>query len=535
MNKNILYIVVGVALVIILVVLLKNRDSVSSHGNKTKGALQYFSADIVGLPEAVEASIVELKNGDTYELKASYVKKVINGSVVRMLGYNGSIPGPTITVPQGAAVTINFTNDTDIETTVHSHGIRSENQYDGVPDVTQKPVKPGEMFAYKLKFPDAGVYWYHPHMREDYAQELGLHGNFIVTPTNAAYWSPVNREATLTLDDILLQDDKIAAFNTSHTDHALMGRFGNTTLVNGSANYAFEAKQGEVVRFYITNTANTRVFNFSITNAKMKLVGGDNGKYEYEQFTDSVLLAPSERVIVEVLFDTAGIFTLEHHTPDRTYTLGKVNVSSNPIFPSYVKEFQSLRTNADTIAGIEPFRSDFIRRPDKILKLTVDIDVMGNIMGSHGQDRMSNGEMMDKSMMDNGEKIEWEDNMAMMNKTATPDNVKWKIIDAATDKSGMDIDWKFQVGDKVKIRITNDARSLHPMQHPIHFHGQRFLVLATNGLPNNNLVWKDTVLVQKGDTVDILVDMSNAGTWMAHCHIAEHLEAGMMLPFTVVK
>jgi FtsP/CotA-like multicopper oxidase with cupredoxin domain len=66
------------------------------------------------------------------------------------------------------------------------------------------------------------------------------------------------------------------------------------------------------------------------------------------------------------------------------------------------------------------------------------------------------------------------------------------------------------------------------MQHPIHFHGQRFLVLSDNGIENNDLVWKDTTLVPAGHTVDILLDVTNPGDWMFHCHIAEHLSNGMM-------
>lgn len=95
-----------------------------------------------------------------------------------MLAYNGSIPGPLIKVPQGAEITLNFKNDTDVDSTIHSHGVRVENKFDGVPDVTQEEVKPGESFTYKLKFSDVGMFWYHPHIREDYAQELGLYGNF---------------------------------------------------------------------------------------------------------------------------------------------------------------------------------------------------------------------------------------------------------------------------------------------------------------------------------------------------------------------
>lgn len=137
-----------------------------------------FSTSTFGLPEAVPSKIIELKDGDTFDLTASFVKKNIKGNEVRMLAYNGSIPGPTIKVKQGATITINFKNKTDMENTIHSHGVRMDNAFDGVPEVTQKAVSVGGTFAYKLSFPDAGMYWYHPHMRDDYNIEMGLYGNF---------------------------------------------------------------------------------------------------------------------------------------------------------------------------------------------------------------------------------------------------------------------------------------------------------------------------------------------------------------------
>lgn len=131
--------------------------------------------------------------------------------------------------------------------------------------------------------------------------------------------------------------------------------------------------------------------------------------------------------------------------------------------------------------------------------------------------------------------IEWNDTMQMMNEMSNNDNTTWKLIDDQTKKENMDIHWSFTQGDMVKVHITNKKTSQHPMQHPIHFHGQRFLVLTHNGVQNTSFVWKDTVLLGAGDTVDILIDMSNPGTRMAHCHIAEHLMNGMMLYFDVMK
>jgi FtsP/CotA-like multicopper oxidase with cupredoxin domain len=130
--------------------------------------------------------------------------------------------------------------------------------------------------------------------------------------------------------------------------------------------------------------------------------------------------------------------------------------------------------------------------------------------------------------------IEWEDDMVEVNRRTTPANTRWKLVDRDTGAEGHLIDWAFRVGERVKIRIVNEMDSDHPMHHPFHVHGAgRFLILSRDGVIEPNLVWKDTVLVPTGQTVDILLEVTNPGVWMAHCHIAEHHEGGMMLSFRV--
>jgi FtsP/CotA-like multicopper oxidase with cupredoxin domain len=130
--------------------------------------------------------------------------------------------------------------------------------------------------------------------------------------------------------------------------------------------------------------------------------------------------------------------------------------------------------------------------------------------------------------------IEWEDDMVDVNKLTTPANMSWKLIDRESDAENQAINWRFQVGDRVKIRLLNEMAGDHPMHHPFHIHGAgRFLTLARDGAIEPNLVWTDTVLIPAGQTVDILLDVSNPGLWMAHCHIAEHHESGMMFSFEV--
>ena len=253
-----------------------------------------FTREAAGLPEVRATEVVRLSDGDRFELELAPVRKRIGDAEVRMLAYNGSIPGPTLRVPEGAEIEVNVVNHGDLEATVHWHGLRLENRYDGTHE-TQAPIPIGGSFTARVAFPDAGLYWFHPHIREDYGQEMGLYGNVLVDPADAGYWPPVHREVLLTLDDILIEDGQVAAFSRTETTHAAMGRFGNVLLIAGEPELELSAKSGEVVRFGMTNTANTRVFKVTLPGARMKLVGGDSGRVEREQFVEEVVLAPSER------------------------------------------------------------------------------------------------------------------------------------------------------------------------------------------------------------------------------------------------
>jgi len=135
---------------------------------------------------------------------------------------------------------------------------------------------------------------------------------------------------------------------------------------------------------------------------------------------------------------------------------------------------------------------------------------------------------------DHGDGLEWEDLMPEINRASDTTNMFWKLIDGESGAENHAIRWRFTVGDKVKIRLVNEMDSDHPMHHPFHVHGAgRFLVLARDGQTERNLVWKDTVLLRAGESVDILLYVTNPGLWMAHCHIAEHTESGMMFSFEV--
>src|SRR5437763_7719486 len=333
-----------------------------------------FPREIAGLPHSRQSEIVELSDGDAFDLRIAPVVKRIGDASVRMLAYNGSIPGPTLKVRQGSEVIVKVANAGDLEATVHWHGVRVENRYDGTHQ-TQAPITVGGSFTYRVQFPDPGVYWYHPHIREDYGQEMGLYGNILVVPADSDYWAPVDRELLLTLDDLLLEDGQIAPFSRSETNYVAMGRFGNVLLAAGEPNLSLNARFGEVVRFYLTNTANTRVFNVALRGAQMKLVANDSGRYEREEFINEVVLAPSERAIVDVFFDKPGRATLEHHHSERCYPLAAITVSDDWTVPSLATEFESARANADMAEERQRVAPYLAAAPDKVLAFVAEMDL----------------------------------------------------------------------------------------------------------------------------------------------------------------
>ena len=300
--------------------------------------------------------------------------KRLGEHTVRMLGYNGSTPGPTLKVPEGSEIVVNVANEGDLEATVHWHGLRLDNRYDGTHQ-TQEEIPIGGTFQARVRFPDPGLYWYHPHTREDYGKEMGLYGNVLVVPSDPGYWPAANRDLLLTLDDILLEDGKVAPFSPSETTHAAMGRFGNVLLVAGEPDLRLSTRLGEVVRLYLTNTANTRVFKVALPGARMKLVGGDSGRAEHEEFVEDLVIAPSERLVVDVLFERPGELTLEHRTPGKVYPLAAIDVAEERAEPSLQEEFEILRSNAEMAAERERIAPYIDAHPDKRLAFIAEMDM----------------------------------------------------------------------------------------------------------------------------------------------------------------
>jgi FtsP/CotA-like multicopper oxidase with cupredoxin domain len=480
------------------------------------------------LPVATESRQYRLSDGDTLTLTAGKVFRQLRGDSMVMYAYNGQIPGPRLELTQGSTVTIRFRNQTDLPGSIHWHGIRLDNSNDGVPGLTQPPVPPGGEFLYRVHAPDAGLFWYHPHHRSDVTQDLGLAGNIVVRgrTDGQADGRTGGRDAYLMLDDVLVGEAGLIPYGREAATHALMGRFGNALLVNGAEDWSLQARTGETIRLMLTNAASARTFNVSLDGAQLRVLGSDAGAFAAARPAESVVITPSERYTVQARFDRAGRYPLVNRVRgiDRvtgrffaeTDTLGFVTVRGRPPQRAAGKP----APKPDSLARL--IRSSRGRPADRVILLTL-------------RTRNLPFALVQALRLDTAfvQPVEWTSAMPMMDWLSSAREVSWILRDSASGAEGMALDWRVPRDKPLLVRLVNDRHVLHPMGHPIHLHGQRFLVLARNGVPNADPVWKDTVLVPAGGSVDLLVDTSNPGRWMLHCHISEHLESGMHTVLTV--
>jgi FtsP/CotA-like multicopper oxidase with cupredoxin domain len=328
------------------------------------------------------------------------------------------------------------------------------------------------------------------------------------------------------LDDLLVGKDGLLPYGQEGATHALMGRFGNTLVVNGSESWRVRIRPGQPLRMMMTNAASARTFNLSLEGARLRALGSDAGLFRSPPETENIVIAPSERYTVEAEFRHRGKYALTNRIRaiDRMTgrffteldTLGFVTVAG-PHFPSAAAE---TRTRRDSLADMARRSRD--RPADRVILLTLRTRNLpfGLIQALR----------LDTAFV---QPVEWTSTMPMMDWLSSTSEVTWMLRDSVSGAEGMALDWRVPRDKPLILRLVNDKHVLHPMGHPIHLHGQRFLVLSRNGVPNRDLAWKDTVLVPAGGTIDLLVDTSNPGRWMLHCHIAEHLEAGMHTVLTV--
>lgn len=412
---------------------------------------------------------IETNSVKEFDLQAAPSTIELNGNEkFETWAYNNQVPGPEFRVQKGDTVKINFTNNLPQETTIHFHGIRVSNEMDGVPDVTQNPIKPGDTFTYEFVVYDAGTFWYHPHVRGNEQVERGLYGTLIVEDPNEPLYS---QDKIIVLDDWRIQSDGSLNenFNSRH-DIGHDGRWGNVITANGQVQPSFILKQNERVRYRLVNTSNARVYSLYFGELDVKAIAVD-GILVREPFNPNGFdLAPGNRIDIDIKApNKTDIFTIKD----------KFTTSTNNVFSIQISEEKTEMQNFE------------YPRAEKY----PDMNVSNYIVDQ--EYALDQGGM---SMMHNLR--------ATINSQSYPDYKKTSL------ESDM-----FQV-----IRFSNSSARLHPM----HLHGQFFKVIAKDGKQVDEPFMRDTVLVDRYETVDVGIIPIDEGDWALHCHILEHAEAGMM-------
>ena len=476
-----------------------------TQGGTAIGRRDFLAAGLAAAAIPATADIARGAAGKVadYALKAAVSRaRLVGGDypATEVWAYNASIPGPVIRARQGDTLRVRVKNDLIEPTTVHFHGVRMPNAMDGVPFVTQPPIEPGGEFVYEFELPDAGTYWYHPHMNGSEQIARGLAGVLVVEERSPI---KVDRDVVWVLDDWRLNRNAAidGHFHQMH-DRAHAGRLGNTVTVNGRIRDRVAVRAGERIRIRLVNVANARVFALEFEEHAPRVVAFDGQPVTPHTPEDGkIVLAPAQRA--DIVLDMTGApgarFALrDSYYRGQTYRMLELVYDAKPLRAQVLDTPVALPANP-------------LPAPDLAKAARHDIvfegGAMGRMRGAHVADANGKTEFRDiRAMVTQG--LVWA-----INGVAVPET-SHAIAPLATLKRG------------TSHVLAMENRTA--WDHPMHLHGHSFRVVSRNGKPVANALWRDTVLLRPEEKVEVAFVADNPGDWMFHCHIAEHMAAGMM-------
>ncbi len=422
-----------------------------------------------------------------------------SGPRTRIWGYNGRVPGPMIRVKQNGWVRARLLNQLPVATTIHWHGIRIDNAMDGVGGLTQAVVQPGETFDYAFKVPDAGTFWYHAHTRSWEQVARGLYGVLIVDESEPV---PVDRDYVLVIDDWRLgRDAQIdeGSFGSLH-DWSHGGRLGQWLTVNGKPTEQFAVAKGQRVRLRVVNTANARVFTLSFGALQPQVVALDGQPVNPRPLGKFLTIAPAQRadLVIDMTGETGDSAAIDMITRREVIPVTEFvyqPAAGKPASPA-IPPFTGLPANplAKALDLADPLRTGLLME--------------GGAMGGMRSALLKGKRLSIQELIKEGAVWAFNENVGM---TDTP------LVSARR-------------GQTVVIDLRNQNRWPHAM----HLHGHHFKVIERDGSSVDDDAWRDTELVQPGETVSIAFVADNPGKWLLHCHMLEHQAAGMTTWLEVV-
>ncbi|MDX1576250.1 MAG: multicopper oxidase family protein, partial [Kiloniellales bacterium] len=375
--------------------------------------------------------------------------------------YNGAVPGPEIRLRQGERLRVLVENELPQDTTVHWHGLRLPNAMDGVPDLTQPPIPPGAAFAYEFDLPDAGTFWYHPHVRSTEQQGRGLYGVLVVEEVAPPV---VDREAVWVVDDWRLTEDGAIAEPFDHPhDLSHDGRLGNVATLNGLDSGEFAVRAGERLRLRIVNTANARVFALRFEGHRPVVIAFDGQPVQpHEPPEDRLVVPPAGRV--DVILDMEGEPGGRYAVMDDFYA----RRSYRYLDLVYDQAAPLRRSPLDAPVALAP---NPIPEPQLAEAARHEMVLAGGAMGSL-RSAILDGKSLDLRALAGRGKV-------------------WAVNGVAAHGHVMEPLFTFQLGRTQLVSIGNDTAFPHPM----HLHGHSFRLLTRNGRPVPGTPWLDTVLL----------------------------------------
>lgn len=430
------------------------------------------------------------------------------GPATAVFAFNGTVPGPVLRLPQGRESEIAVTNRLDQPTSVHWHGLRIANAQDGVAGMTQPAIAPGETFTYRFTPPDAGTYWYHPHIRTSEQLARGLHGPLIVTEETP---HDFDDDRVLVLDDWRLNDQAQidAASFGAMMDRSHAGRLGNVFTVNGGPPTDHPVGAGDRVRLRLINVANARVFTLDVSPLAASLIAVDGQPVPVAPAPDRIVLAPGQRVdlAVDIPTDQKSVPTIDAITNSAPYTMARFVPTGTRRAPDAPRTaFAGLPANP-----LPPV-------DDLSAAVSVTLTMAGGAMGG-----MSGGGRIGAGMPG------MEGHHAQANAPDGPlsfrDLVGQGFVWTFNGVAGMPADPLITVRRDTPVILTmvNDTRWAHGM----HLHGHHFQELSATGGIDAGTPHRDTILLQPGESRSVAFIADNPGDWMLHCHMIEHQDGGM--------
>ena len=400
--------------------------------------------------------------------------------------YAGTVPGPELRFRQGERLRVALENGLPEDTTVHWHGIRLPNAMDGVPHLTQPPIKgSGGRFLYEFDLPDAGTYWYHPHLGSSGQVGRGVYAPLIVEEEKPP---ALDRDVLWMLGDWRLDASaRVVDDFDSFRDASHAGRIGNTVTVNGAVLEAFELRAGERVRLRLVNAANARVFALGFRGHDPVVIALDGHPVApHRPEGERVVLGPGMRA--DILLDATG-------EPGRSYSV------VDDFYPRRAYRLLELRYAKQPMRGgragtaLPQLPPNPVAEPDLARAERHRIEFGGGMMGNMPGMGMMSG-------------LAWTVNGESM-------------ADHAHDHEPV---LRLGLGRSYVLELVNDTQ----WDHPIHLHGHVFRVISRDGAATRHRERLDTVLMRPRTRAEIAFVAENPGNWMIHCHVLEHQHSGFM-------